>query len=186
MTDRYAVAGRFSQAGAVSVLCASLLHPCFAGKVKSFPGPGADFNSYKTYHWLPPKVLTSTGVVENDPAISPVVKAAVNRELTARGLKEVAEGGDLEVVTCALHSYIPQLEAFIFPVGVPYDYPSPIATMGRYNREGTLVINLIDTRTKKSAWAGMVTESIDNKPGAGVKKIPKATENLFRKFPIKK
>jgi len=78
-----------------------------------------------------------------------------------RGLKEVAEGGDLQVATGILTTSIPQVEAVIF--GGPANiYATPIATMGRYNREGTLVVNLIDTRTKKSAWIGMVTESIDN------------------------
>jgi len=175
--------GWFSRAGAVSLLYASLLYPCFAGKAKIFVGEGVDFASYKTYQWVPPKVLAKTGIVEDDPLISPIIKAAVNRELTARGLKEVAEGGDLQVVTCALNAYIPQLESMdFFPWGVPYDFDSPVAALGRYNREGTLAINLIDTRTNKSAWAGLITESIDNKPGAGAKKIPKATETLFRKF----
>jgi len=168
------------------LLGAALLTPCFAGKVKTFVNENVDFASYKTYQWLPTRVLAKTGIVEDDPAISPIIKAAVNRELTARGLKEVAEGGDLQVITCALNTYIPQLDAYIFPVGVPYDYPTPLAAMGRYNREGTLAISLIDRNTKKSAWAGMITESIDNKPGAGARKIPKATETLFKKYPVKK
>ena len=100
--------------------------------------------------------------------------------------RSVAEGGDLEVITRALNTYVPQLEAFIFPVGVPYDYSSPLAAVGRYNREGTLAISLVDSHTKKSAWAGMITETIDDKPGAGARKIPKATETLFKKFPVKK
>src|SRR6185295_17506319 len=103
-----------------------------------------------------------------------------------RGLKEVTEGGDLQVATCALNGHVPQLEAYIFPQGTPYDYVQPIAAVGRYNREGTLAISLIDTRTKKSAWAGLITESIDDKPGGGIKKIPKATETLFKKYPAKK
>jgi hypothetical protein len=101
-------------------------------------------------------------------------------------LTEAAEGSDLEVITCALNTYVPQLEAFIFPAGVPYDYPSPLSAVGRYNREGTLAISLVDSHTKKSVWAGIITETIDNKPGAGARKIPKATETLFRKFPLKK
>jgi hypothetical protein len=165
-------------------LCAGL---CFAGKVKTFVNPASDFSTYKTYRWMPTRVLAKTGIVEDDPDISPIIKAAVNRELTARGLHEVTEGGDLEIITCALNTYIPRLEAFIFPVGgVPYDYPSPLTTVGRYNREGTFAISLIDTSTKKSAWAGMITETIDNKPGAGARKIPKATETLFKKYPVKK
>jgi len=178
--------GRFRPAAVIGMLCLSLWQPCFAGKVKTFVSETTDFASYKTYQWLPTKALTKTGIVEDDPTITPIIKAAVNRELAARGLKEVSQGGDLQIVTCALHSYVPQLEALIFPGYLAMDYATPIASMGRYNREGTLAINLIDTRTKKSAWAAMVTESIDNKPGAGAKKIPKATEKLFSKFPIKK
>jgi hypothetical protein len=45
------------------------------------------------------------------------------------------------------------------------------------------VVNLIDTKTKKSAWVGMIQDSIDNKPGAGIKKLPSAAEKLFKKFP---
>jgi len=185
MTNRYAMSkGAFGIAA--GLLCWLLPPACFAGKAKTFVNPNIDFASYKTYQWAPPKLLGPSGIVEDDPIVAPAVKAAVNRELTARGLKEVAEGGDLEVVTCAANTYIPQLEAFIFPVNGVYDYPQPLAAIGRYNREGTLAINLIDTRTKKSAWAGLITEAIDRGAGAGAKKIPKATETLFKKYPIKK
>jgi len=162
------------------------LAPCYAGKVQTYASPSVDFASYKTYQWVPTKVLGKSGIVEDDPTFTPVIKEAVNRELTARGMKEVPDGGDLEVVTLALGTSIPQLEALIFPIGVTYDYPEPMATIGRYNREGTFAINLIDRKTKKSAWAGMIKETINTNPGAGVKKIPKATESLFKKYPIKK
>ena len=176
-----------SRSALVGLMCAAFAGICFAGKVKTFVNPDSDFSAYKTYRWLPTKVLAKTGLVENDPVLSPVIKEAVNRELAARGLQEVAEGGDLEVVTCALNSYVPQLESLIFTIGgLPYDYPSPLTATGRYNREGTLAINLIDSRTNKSAWAGMITEAIDNKPGAGAQKIPKATKTLFKKFPVKR
>jgi len=160
-----------------------LLAPCFAGKVQTWAGKDADFSRYKTYQWLPPKVLTKTGVVENDRDIAPLIKEAVNRELAQKGLKEVAEGGDLQVSTLALAESIPQLEAVIFPGNIALDYATPVATMGRYNREGTLVVNLIDAKTNKSAWFGMAKETIDNKPGAGKKKIAPAAAKLFKKYP---
>lgn len=186
MTDLSATIRRCSRTVLAPLLCAAVLTPCCAGKVKTFVSEKSDFASYKTYQWLPTRILTKAGVVEDDPDISPIVKAAVNRELTSRGLKEVAEGGDLQIVSCVLNTYVPQLEAYIFPFGGTLDYATPIAAIGRYNREGTLAISLIDRNTKKSAWAGMITESIDNKPGAGAKKIPKATETLFKKYPVKK
>lgn len=168
--------------GLLTLFCGSLLQPCYAAKVRTQLGAGVDFANYKTYRWLPPKALTKTGVVENDPVIAPAIKDAVNQQLTQRGLTEVTQGGDLEVSSGVLNEFIPQVEAVLF-AGPDLMYDTPIATMGRYNRQGTLVVNLIDTKTKKSAWVGMIQDSIDNKPGAGIKKLPSAAEKLFKKFP---
>lgn len=162
-----------------------LVEHCYAGKARVELGPGADFASYKTYQWLPPKVLTSSGVVENHPVLGPLMKDAINRQLAEKGLREVTEGGDLQVSALALRESIPQLEAVVFG-GPAMMYDTPIATMGRYNHEGTLIVNLIDTRTKKSAWVGMVKETIDRGEGTGQKKLPGAAAKLFAKYPSPK
>ena len=167
----------------VLALGLSVISPCFAGKVQTWTSKSADFSRYKTYQWLPPKLLTKTGVVDNDSDIAPLIMAAVSRELRQKGLTEVAEGGDLQVSTLALAESIPQLEAVIFPGNTPLDFATPIATMGRYNREGTLIVNLIDAKTNRSAWFGSAKETIDNKPGAGKKKIAPAAAKLFKKYP---
>jgi hypothetical protein len=186
MTHRYAVLGLLSRMAGMLLLCAFILNPCFARKIKTQVGPNANFAAYRTYQWLPPKTLTSGGIRENDPVLAPAIKAAINRELAARGLTEVAEGGDLLVATLALTSYFPQLEAVVFGNDINFMYGTPIATMGRYNKEGTLAVNLIDSRINKYAWAGLITDSIDNKPGSGIKKLPGAAAALFSKCPLKK
>jgi hypothetical protein len=107
---------------ALSLLSLSLLTPCFARKVKTSPGEHIDFASYKTYQWLPTKALTSGGIVENEPTTTPAVKEAVNRELTARGLTEVAQGGDLQVSTIVFAEHFPQLEAVFFGNNLPFMY----------------------------------------------------------------
>ena len=140
--------------------CGLVQAPCFAGKARVEVPKGADLSQYRTYQWLPPKALTNTGVVDNHPELGPLVKEAVNKQLMAKGLKEVESGGDLQVATIVLGRAIPQLEAVVFGGPDIMYYDTPIATMGRYNREGTLVVNLIDSKTKKSAWTGLVTESI--------------------------
>ena len=70
-----------------------------AGKAKAHAAPGIDLSKYKTYQWLPTRVLRKTGLVENDPVLTPIIKNAVNRELKQLGLTEVSEGGDLQVAT---------------------------------------------------------------------------------------
>jgi hypothetical protein len=157
--------------------------PGFAGKIQVVLGPGADFARYRTYEWLPTKTLTKTGIVEDEPTTTPTLKEAVNRELAAKGLKQVDNGGDLQISTVILTESNPQLEAWAFPGTYAYNYGVPtIVTMGRYNRSGTLVVNMIDTQTKKTAWAGMASKSIDNKAGGGVKKIPGAVSDIFKKY----
>lgn len=162
-----------------------LAERCLAGKVRVEVMPGADFARYKTYQWLPPKVLANSGVVEDHPVIGPAMKDAINRQLAAKGLREVADGGDLQVSALALREAIPQLEAVVFG-GPDMMYAQPIATMGRYNHEGTLIVNLIDTRTKRSAWIGMVKETIDRGEFTGLKKLPGAAAKLFKKYPSPK
>lgn len=183
MRNRQARMNKYLRVGLLVLACGSLRQPCYAGKIRAEAQPGADFARYKTYQWLPPKVLTNTGVVENHPVLGPAIRDAVNRQLAQRGLTEVSEGGDLQVVAGVSTTSVPQLEAVIFAGSSDMMYATPIATMGRYNREGTLVVNLIDTRTKRSAWIGMIQESLDKKPGAGQKKLPSAAAKLFKKYP---
>jgi hypothetical protein len=141
---------------------------------------------YKTYQWLPTRVLTSSGVVENDPVLTPLMKEAINRELKDRGLTEVESGGDLQVAAGITTHSVPQMEAVLFAGPQDLMFGTPIATMGRYNRKGSLIVNLIDPATKKSAWAGLAEEDLNDTQGAGQKKIGKAAGKIFKKYPVKK
>ena len=185
MTRRNFVLQPLSAAGALALLPA--VQPCYAGKVEAYLGKGVDMSTYKTYEWLPPRMLAKSGVVEDHPEFGPLVKAAVNKQLQARGLQEVPSGGDLQVATMGLSESVPQLEAMIFPgYYAQSDWGTGYTGIGRYNKEGTLVINLIDAKTKKSAWAGLARETLKNEPGSGREKIDKATTRIFEKYPIKK
>ena len=177
---------RISSAILVAMLLGAVSQPAQA-KVRAFPTPGVDMSQYKTYQWLPTRALTKTGVVEDDPNVTPLIKEAVNREMTRLGLKEVAEGGDLQIAAGVTTQASAQLEAILL-AGSAWGmyYATPVATMGRYNKKGSLIINLIDPRLKKSAWAAIAEENLSDAEGAGLKKSGKATEDIFKKYPVKK
>jgi hypothetical protein len=164
-----------------------------AGKVEAYPGTSVDLAGYRTYQWFPPRVLTKVRVIEDHPA-NPVLKQAVRRELLQRGLSEVAAGADLQVQAWVLTESVPQLEAMIIAVVAldPGTYTmigDPIANIGRYNRQGTLYLNLIDSRAKKSASFAMVCDSLPNrtlKPDAIRERLGKAAADIFKKYPVKK
>ena len=158
----------------------------FAGEVQSYPAQGVDLSQFKTFKMLPTRVLTAYGVVENDPDVSPLIDAALRKELTQKGLKEVSEGADLEVAAGALTVSIPQVETIIYNISMDATWgTSPLTTIGRYNREGTLIVNLIDPRVKRSAWLGFAKRAL-GKPSNRQRDISKAADSLFKKYPALK
>ena len=157
-----------------------------AADVQIFPMKGVDLAAYRTYKLLPTRVLSGSGVLENDPEVSPFINAALRKELDQKGLAEVAEGADLEVSAGGLAVSIPQVEALVFnPANDATWGTSPIAIIGRYNKEGTLIVNLIDPRAKKSVWLGVAKRAL-GKPSNLKKDVDKAAQALFKKYPALK
>jgi hypothetical protein len=157
-----------------------------AAKVKTTGGK--DLAQYKTYQWFPPRVMTKLGLEENHVA-NPVLKEVIGQQLSERGLTELADGADLQIQVWIFTESVPNLEAFIYTIDPNMLYGAPIATVGRYNRQGTLFLNLIDHRTKKSAWIGMVTDSLPTgilEPEQLRVELDKAAKNIFKKYPLKK
>ena len=65
--------------------------------------------------------------------------------------------------------------------------PSP--TIGRYNRQSSLYLNLIDRRAEKSAWFAIVTDSLPDRTLNQEQiraKLDKAAAGIFKKYPVKK
>jgi hypothetical protein len=157
-----------------------------AAKVKT--QGGKHLSQYKSYQWFPPRVLTKVGLEENHVA-NPVLKEVVGRQLSERGMTELADGADLQIQAWVFTESVPQLEAMIYTIDPNMLYGAPIATVGRYNRQGTLFLNLIDRRTKKSAWIGMVTDSLPTgtlEPEQIREQLDKAAKNIFKKYPVNK
>lgn len=173
------------------IVSACLLPPPVAGKVSAFPNPKADFARYKTYQWLPPRIVTKVGIDENHPA-NPVLKEIVGQQLSLKGLNELTDGADLQIQVWVLTETVPQIEAMIVS-SVSIEVSNSVVTVtnastsiNRYNRKGTLYLNLIDRRTMKSAWFAMVSDSLPMgtlKPDVIRKKLDKAAMDLFKKYP---
>lgn len=156
-----------------------------AGDVKTFPAPNVSFSQYKTFQWLPIRIAAKTGMVENDPRLSPLIRESVTKQLTKIGLVETKENPDLQVSAGAMEDASVQLEAIIYsmaPAGIDWAIGYPVATVSRYNRSGTLVVNLIDPKGKKSVWLGLVSKGL-GMPDQAQGKIESASEKLFKKFP---
>jgi hypothetical protein len=163
----------------------------FAQKVKTVTGSGADFSRYKTYEWLPGRILTKQGIVEERPELTPLVKATVNAQMTARGFREVPKDADIQVAYFAMVDADPQLEAILWTSWVTpanasqaWGWGGSPVVLGRVNHKGILAINLIDPKPQTSLWAALCSDSVET-PAEVKRKLPKAVAKAFSKFPVK-
>ncbi len=160
--------------------------PAVGASVKAYPAKGFVLGSYKTFKMLPPKLMTRSGLQEDEPTVGPFITAAVRKELQDKGLTEVKEGAaDLEVSSLGASVPVPQIEALIYSIGyggTSVAGTAPIATLSRVNKEGTLYVNLIDVRMNKSAWLGISTRAL-GKESDLESDIGKAAQAMFKKYP---
>lgn len=160
-----------------------------AGELKVFPSPGVDYSKYKTFTVSPPRLATRQGIIEEDETIIPAIRAAVVREMTAKGFTEVPSGADLMVQCGGIGSGTVTLDALIMTWGVDFYYggyyPTSMIPIQRYNREGTVVVGLVDAKTKKGLWVAFDTEGLGGRGGIE-KTVNTAVSKMFRKFPPKK
>ncbi len=129
----------------VASACSSL-HTDITVKSRKFAD--IDLRAVQTYQWSESSahVVDTTGTWSgDDTAVQALVREAVNRELQALGLVEVAAGGALRV-ECDVVATRAQAEAAQGHVPDPVD--DPIVT------EGSLLVEIFHTSTNALVWRG--------------------------------
>ena len=156
-----------------------------AQKVSVGADPGVDVTRYKTYAW-------SGDGISTNPLTREMVISAVDSQLLAKGLKKVDSDPELTVVvfgstTSDIHvsnpSWAPSLNSIA--TGVAVGSQSWLVT------KGTLVVDLLDAKTKNSVWRGTATQTLDRGPTGDrakdaktvEKPIRNAVKKMFKQFP---
>jgi hypothetical protein len=159
----------------------------FAGDVKVFPVKGIEVGKYQTYQWMPVRIVTKQGILEDDDVIAPEIRKAVNRELQSKGYKEIAEEGQLQVRCVGLSVASNQLEGYLVGWGWATGWgwaPTTTTAVSRINWQGTVALALFDPTLKQIVWSGYASEALN--PNEIDKTINKATTRLFKKLPVRK
>ncbi len=194
MTNHEQSTSGIRRGGAV-VLAMCLLFPSLLGsKVTTFATNGSDVTTYKTYEWLPVRVMSRGGLLEDDTHVAPVIRASVNRELARKGYVEVQTGGHMQVMSGGFSSSSTQLEGFMGHWGFDFYWgawtTSAIVPIQREHRQGTMAVLLIDAETEKAVWGGLATILIEKPKLKGGKldkgtvgSIDKAIKKIVKKLP---
>jgi hypothetical protein len=156
-----------------------------AQKVSVGADPGVDVTKYKTYAW-------SKEMISANPITNEIVVSSVDSQLVAKGLKKVDTDPELTVVIFGstesdIHvsnpSWAPSLNSIA--TGVAVGSQSWLVT------KGTLVVDLLDTKTNNSVWRGTATQTLDRGPTGDKardaktveKPIRNAVKKMFKQFP---
>lgn len=163
-------------AGAVSVA---------AQKVRVGADPNVDLSRYKTYTW-------AQGLAGPNALVNAQIVAAVDRELAAKGLQKTDTDPELTLAAwvwteSGAHmtnpSWAPALNSLSTGVAA--------APQAWTVTQGTLVIDISDTKTKNGVWRATATDTLSHSPTGNKaedakhaeKPIKKAVAKMFKKFP---
>ncbi|HEV2298363.1 MAG TPA: DUF4136 domain-containing protein [Candidatus Acidoferrales bacterium] len=170
----------FLALGAFALLFFAMLgvHDAIAQKITVQFDQDADFSRFKTFSIRPGQLNSKNPALDSD-LVRKRIDADIEKALTAKGLAEVADHADLNVVYRLGAARRTQLEAY--PAGwrgwgtrvvrVPY-------------AEGTLVIDLRSTASRSLVWRGIAEEQKSDATKLEGK-LDDMVKKSFQKYPPK-
>jgi len=175
-------------------LCSAITLPAicsFAQKVHVEREKGIDFCSFNTYAWHDSKHPANEFWAAR-------VTTAIDRELVRKGLKKVDrdESPDLEIVynadikertTSAGCDYGCILAEYLLNqvYGPPWLWPEPGSWVSEVERNGSLVVGLVNASGRDMVWRAIAKGSLSDKTEENERKLNKAITKMFKKYPRK-
>ena len=145
-----------------------------------------DVRNYFTYRWSEIKNIENS----RDPKYynelnDKRIKAAVNKQLSEKGYKEISQTGDL-----VIHYHVLVTDMIAYREDPDFhhnaEWMRPEIAYYKYN-EGTLIFDVMDLKTNSLVWRGYATQILDTvHPQLEEMKIDKAVAKIFLKFPERK
>lgn len=148
----------------------------------------ANFSNYKTF-------MFSQSNGARNPLVNDMIRAAIVRELTAKGLTQVEANPDLRVAYLAATGMSLQVGEVSFGYNVNPAYEGLVPTAGTTSWDvvnGTLVIDLWDNKADRVVFRGTAKEMLKRAPSADMaadaKMVSKTVNNgiakIFKKYPV--
>ena len=153
--------------------------PASAQKVETDYDHSVNFTRYHTYSW--------GHVHASDPLFESRICEAVDYDFQAKGWQQVPAAGDVLLTAVAIERNQREYTTFYGGLGGGWRWHGWGGGMATTTVEkvpvGTLVVDIYDTSTKHLVWRGLAHDQLSNNPDKDTKKLEKAVDKLFDKFP---
>lgn len=150
--------------------------------------PAADFASYSNFAWIEQEGSVESQLPEH---LRRRLRRVTEEVLATKGLEPSPAPPNTDLLLTYYFSVDRELRVEYVPYGLytPYGYGYwggygySYTQVRRYNK-GTVVLDVVDARTHRLVWVGVIEQEIRsaNPPG---KKIEKAVTKLLKNFPPK-
>jgi hypothetical protein len=147
-------------------------------KVSTDCDRSANFAPLKTYSWRVEQQLPN-------PLMGQRLIEAVDANLKAKGFTKVESGGDITVTYHAAADKSVDVQSF--QSGGAYSCWGGCMTNTTVTPVtlGTLIVDLVDTKTNKMLWRGSASDTVSGDPKENEAKINEGIHRMFEKFPPK-
>ena len=149
--------------------------------------PSTDFSKYKSWAWLPGMKVSDKDI---DNLTEQRIRSAIEAELPRHGLAKAGENPDIHA---AFHISLRQkVEASRATVSLGYGWgPAHVGVSKNPTRtinEGTLVLDLVDAKTKTLIWRSTANGSVDpnSTPEERSARINEVVGHMLADYPPKK
>ena len=165
----------------LAAAAALALAACATTNARSYAERASDVGRYRTYAWGPATVQTTGDPrLDNNQFFKERVEAAVERQLGARGFEKATEVPDL------LIRYYASVEQQMSADGADRPYVSCEECRPFVFDAGTIVVDLIDARTRRLVWRGWEEGSFDgvvNDQAWMEKRIDRSVARILEQLP---
>lgn len=171
------------------LLCtaAAILSACSTVSVTTDYDHATVFTNYKSYD-----LATAPDQLPLSPTSEAALDDTLRGAMAQRGIREVASGADLNVVSHAFtKDKINVYPAAGWGYGVPYRYgrygmwmgaPVGYTDVTQYT-QGTLILDFVDAKTKKLVFRGVATDTVGT-PEQNAENIQEAVRKIMHDFPV--
>jgi hypothetical protein len=145
--------------GFVIAVAVVALSGCATMNVSSHIERGVNFAEYVTYEWGPPDNLpVGDPRLDNNPFFNDYLQGAIEKQMSAKGFQRAtAPGADLLI---HYHASVNQrLDVYRADQQYGYCYGDCEPQVVDFE-QGTLVVDLVDAKTKKVVWRGWAQDTM--------------------------
>ena len=171
---------KFKGALAIAMLCLVLAVTASAQKVTVDWDKAANFSGFKTY-------VYALGTPVPNQLMDQRIVSGIEQQLTLKGLQKVEATANPDLIVSYQAAVGSQTQVNTTGTGGygwgPRWGGGMSTTTVSQIPQGMLAVNIGNAKTHKLLWLGSATDTLSDNPDKNTKKLNKALEKMFKKYP---